>query len=104
MPSFKQLYGDTRQALTNDLGYARLNFDGSVNGLRMRAEGAFDKVAAKHSVFPNMEALLNAPGGYWPTIRTHATTGLRRAELTFLADAYDYFMLCRGDSRRAYRY
>jgi len=103
MATFKQIYGGTRQELTGNLGYSRYGFDGNLNTLRYIADRAADEITAKHSAFKSFVDLLNAEGGYFPTIRCNSTTGLRRAELTYLADAYDYFMLCRNDSRRAHR-
>lgn len=61
-----------------------------------------DKLTAKHTAFSTMQKMLNAKGGYRPTLRTQsAATG--RDELGLLADAYDAYQAARGDSRRAYR-
>ena len=59
----------------------------------------------KHTAFPSFAALLNAQGGYWPSLRTISgcPVGENETELTDLADAYDTAQQTRGDSRRACR-
>lgn len=59
-----------------------------------------DAITKRHSGFDCFEDMLNADGGYRPTIRID---GRFKAELKVLADAYDNAQETRGDARRAYR-
>ena len=61
-----------------------------------------DQLTAKHTAFTTMQDLLEAKGGYFPSIRT-LSAKTDRIELGRLADAYDAYQETRGDSRRAYR-
>jgi hypothetical protein len=56
-----------------------------------------DTLTANNSVFATFAELLDAKGGYRPTI--HLDSADKRA----LADAYDAEQAARGDTRRAYR-
>lgn len=69
-----------------------------------------DQLVAKHTAFKNMDELLGAKGGYYPTLRTQSANDdhpqlqpSEREELGRLADAYDAYQHARGDSRRAHR-
>lgn len=63
-----------------------------------------DQLAAKHTAFQDMEELLNAKGGFFPSLRTlSARTHRERRELSRLADSYDAYQEARGDARRALR-
>jgi len=64
----------------------------------------------KHTAFDSFDDLINAAGGYEPTIRCMAPRETRswdyraeRLELLALADHYDGAQEQRGDPRRAYR-
>lgn len=62
-----------------------------------------DQLAEKHTAFPNMQALLEAPA-YFPSLRCYSDDmEQERIELGQLADAYDAYQYTRGDSRRAFR-
>ena len=61
----------------------------------------YDLLAKKHTAFPSFQSLLNAQGGYWPSLRVSDPE--HGAELTELADHYDATMQRHGDHRRACR-
>lgn len=61
---------------------------------------ALDKITRNHSAFDTFEDLLNAAGGYRPTIRCNGKGGDERRRLD---DAYDRAQEARGDLRRAFR-
>lgn len=56
-----------------------------------------DKLTARLTAFPNLQALLDAPGGYRPSIYRDESPDHQT-----LADAYDYAQAQRGDPRRAF--
>ena len=61
-----------------------------------------DALTAKYTAFKSIQEMLDAKGGYFPSLRTEsAHTG--RTEIARLADAYDAYQSARGDPRRAYR-
>jgi len=60
---------------------------------------SIDRLTRDLTCFENQDQLLNAPGGYRPTIQPRRDD--RRYEV--LADAYDIAQAARGDERRAYR-
>jgi len=63
-----------------------------------------DQLTAKYTAFRTMQEMLNAKGGYSPSLRTQsAATYQERIELGLLADAYDAYQGARGDPRRATR-
>jgi hypothetical protein len=63
-----------------------------------------EQLVRKYTASKTLDELLNAAGGYRPSIRClSARTEEERAELTLLADAYDTAQELRGDPRRAYR-
>ena len=58
----------------------------------------------KHTAFLSFADLLDALGGFYPSLRTQsADRDDDRRELTELADAYDAAQAVRGDHRRALR-
>ncbi len=61
-----------------------------------------DQLTAKHTAFTSMQELLEAKGGYYPSLRTQSAI-IDRDELCVLANAYDTYQQARGDSRRACR-
>lgn len=61
-----------------------------------------DQLTAKHTAFSTMQDLLEAKGGYFPSLRAQSAD-TDREELGLLADAYDAYQAARGDSRRAHR-
>lgn len=65
--------------------------------MRMSMLNKLHKLANEHTGFRNFRELIDAKGGYVPTIPTTETWGKT------LADAYDIAMFARGDDRRAYR-
>ena len=63
-----------------------------------------DELTAKHTASRTMQEMLDAKGGYFPSLRTASSrTRIDRQELTRLANAYDAYQAARGDARRAYR-
>lgn len=56
-----------------------------------------DAIVQKHTAFASMDEMLNAKGGYFPTIY------VKDAQKKQMADEYDRLQYLRGDSRRAYR-
>jgi len=58
-----------------------------------------DELAVAYTAFESMDALLNANGGYFPSLNTSACDSIGR-----LADAYDAYQHARNDPRRAHRY
>jgi hypothetical protein len=65
-----------------------------------------DVIVRRHSAFNSFADLLNAAGGYRPTVRCYderCHNAVDRAELLILADAYDAHQAARGDARRAFR-
>ena len=64
-----------------------------------------DHIVSRETGFKNFKDLLNADGGYRPTIRCNDKRfykGDEGVDLTFLADAYDFVQTLRGDSRRVF--
>lgn len=61
-----------------------------------------DKLVRKHTAFDSMLDMMNAKGGYRPTLCT-SRRHKYYAELRFIADYYDACMAQIGDDRRAYR-
>ena len=66
-----------------------------------------DKLTKKITAFDSFQDLLDAKGGYYPSLRCSPIHG-RRIDSTHLncrnlADAYDKAQAERGDGRRAYR-
>lgn len=53
----------------------------------------------RHTAFPRFSDLLNANGGYRPSLATSSNT-----EKAVLADAYDKAQELRGDGRKAFRF
>ena len=63
-----------------------------------------DSLVCKHTAFESMDAMINANGGYRPSICTESAKNRKqRAELCLLADIYDMMQKQRGDDRRAFR-
>lgn len=62
-----------------------------------------DQLTAKHTAFATMQDLLEAKGGYFPSLRCESARGPEAEELCRLANAYDAYQHARGDSRRAHR-
>lgn len=60
-----------------------------------------DSLTRKHSAFASFDEMLNALGGYRPSMHTH---DWRNDELKELAEAYDKAQAARGDDRRVFRY
>ena len=60
-----------------------------------------DALTLRHTAFYNFRGLINADGGYWPSLRV--TDPVHGVEITDLADAYDNTQQQRGDARRAFR-
>lgn len=58
-----------------------------------------DQLTVEHTAFPRFNDLLDAGGGYRPSLGTSGST-----EKTVLADAYDKAQGIRGDGRRAFRF
>jgi len=58
-----------------------------------------DQLTVKHTAFPGFADLLNAGGGYRPSLGTS-----KSVEKTMLADAYDKAQEQRGDDRKAFRF
>jgi hypothetical protein len=65
-------------------------------GFLKRNAAKLDKITRAHTAFQSFDAMLNADGGYFPTIG-------RFEGSEFLADCYDSAQFRRCDSRRAYR-
>jgi hypothetical protein len=57
-----------------------------------------NELTTKHTAFKNFSRMLNAAGGYSPTLRPDIDP-----ELAELADLYDAAQSDRNDPRRAYR-
>jgi hypothetical protein len=67
-----------------------------------------DRLVAYYTGFKTLEQMLNAAGGYRPTIRCTREVNARASEkeladLLAIADAYDAAQAERGDPRRAFR-
>jgi hypothetical protein len=56
-----------------------------------------DVLTRKHTAFSSFSGLVNAKGGYRPTLRNDDP------EVWALAEMYDEYQACQGDARRAYR-
>lgn len=69
---------------------------------------ALNAIVEAQTGFANFEDMLNAAGGYSPTLRDQPRSR-RKADIEhalkakFMADAYDAAQMLRGDPRRAYR-
>lgn len=57
-----------------------------------------DTITRTHTAFATFEELLNAKGGYFPSIDVSVYSK------AILADAYDKAQAFRGDRRRAFQY
>jgi len=57
-----------------------------------------DALVAKWTAFPTMEQMLNAKGGYRPSLYVF------RREVKIIANEYDRLQEARGDTRRAFRH
>ena len=62
-----------------------------------------DELTQKYTAFDSFNEMLNAGGGYRPSIRTESTTGREQFDLWVLAQTYDLEQALRGDERRAFR-
>lgn len=79
-----------------------------------------DTITKSHTAFPTFQDLINAKGGFFPSIQRTPknickrskwylsdgrtiSSEMRYAELELLALAYDMAQTARGDSRRAFR-
>lgn len=60
-----------------------------------------ESITRSHTAFPTFAALLNAEGGYSPSLRV--SDAQRGSPITEIADAYDAAQQKRGDPRRAFR-
>jgi hypothetical protein len=58
-----------------------------------------DQLTVRHTAFPRFSDLINAGGGYRPSLGTSSNT-----EKAVLADAYDKAQELRGDGRKAFRF
>ncbi|QQG66337.1 hypothetical protein [Desulfobulbus oligotrophicus] len=58
-----------------------------------------DQLTVKYTAFPRFADLLEAGGGYRPSLRTSVSSSQ-----AMLAGAYDRAQSRRGDKRRAFRY
>lgn len=65
------------------------------------AVATLDIITSTYTGFTRFELLLNAKGGYRPTINTRCKVNGKVMRL--LADAYDLAQTARGDARRAFR-
>jgi hypothetical protein len=57
-----------------------------------------DALVKKNTGFATMDEMLNAQGGYFPSLYVF------RPELKIIADEYDRLQEARGDNRRAFRH
>ena len=57
-----------------------------------------DRLTIRFTAFDSFDSLVNALGGYFPSLQTS-----KSPDLTVLADSYDEFQQRRGDLRRACR-
>ena len=62
-----------------------------------------DAFTIKHTAFNSFQEMLDAAGGYFPTLETESGTK-ESHERQFLANMYDEAQVSRGDSRKAYRW
>ncbi len=65
---------------------------------RCGAWNRFDELASRHTAFTDSLDLVNAAGGFWPSL------DVSYPECKELADLYDAYQEHRGDHRRAHRY
>ena len=56
----------------------------------------------KHTAFESMNQMINAKGGYRPSLRTQSTNGQEQKELIIIAECYNAIQEAKGDSRRAF--
>lgn len=76
------------------------------NGLEILAD--IDLITRTHTASKRFAELIDAAGGYRPTIRcsravNRSATRAELVQLARLADSYDQVQQARGDLRRAYR-
>lgn len=57
-----------------------------------------NQTTKKYTAFESFDDMVNAEGGYRPTLRSESIP-----ELKILADYYDKAQEAKGDNRRAYR-
>ena len=63
----------------------------------MKNTDSEDQLVRKYTGFEDMEELLNAKGGYYPSFQVD------NSEIDQLANIYDAYQYARGDTRRALR-
>lgn len=63
----------------------------------------FDLLTAKLTAFESFDTLINAPGGYQPTLRAPSDSTIFSELYSLLANEYDRVQAERGDSRCAHR-
>jgi ribosome-interacting GTPase 1 len=70
----------------------------------IRLTAKVDRLIKKHSAFDGIIDLVNAKGGYTPTLYTNAArTAQDREDLKLIANYYDALMNLNGSDKRAYR-
>lgn len=96
---------DVRTQVARDLAF--MGLDAPTDSAQRNATvKVLDDIVVTFTAFDSFLSLLNAAGGYRPTIRCYddrVHAPWERAALELLADAYDQTMERRGDERRAYR-
>ena len=62
-----------------------------------------DTVTAKHTAFRRFIELVNAPGGYRPSIYLGGKSAKAQRELLFLTFKYNLYQQSHGDPRRVFK-
>jgi hypothetical protein len=62
-----------------------------------------DRITRLHTAFDSFSALLNANGGYRPSLYLGGKSQIDKEELLSLAVSYDEVQSARGDSRRVFK-
>lgn len=83
----------------------KLHTETRIQRIKAESEGCvrdIDRIVARHSAFANFTDLVNARGGYRPSIYVGGKPKQAKRELVFLTLEYNRFQAARGDSRRVY--
>jgi hypothetical protein len=62
-----------------------------------------DRIVARHTAFTNFSELIDAKGGYRPSIYLDGKTKQAKRELVFLVVRYNDYMKANNDARRIHQ-
>jgi hypothetical protein len=80
----------------------KIKINGRAEEIKLSEARDTDRITACHTAFPNFSALVNAEGGYRPSIYLGGKSKQVKRELLSLTAEYNEFQSNRKDSRRIY--